>query len=526
MTIFDGRVDLWVSNKTPGLIDVWFRNPDEFFFNYAGVPYDPKFADLKDAIEADLGTPPPPPASNMYGVAGKFYVVQSFKSDTGALADQEGNVPGPLKVEFFYLDGVGLYTRYRRVITDGNGIVRSNNISSCGTPECTGGSPTARVLEQPNYETVPPDAGGGYPALTPADVATIADFLAGLAAIQYTATGGGGTQQIAQLTGQVNEIAQAVPLLKPAIDRIVPDLGPSLAPIPGIQTDIAEVKRKVQDILDCTCAVVLEDCQDVEIVGIKLGLQYIINTLCDVQKKLGYSPGQIVVPGLPPRELKTVREALQDIMRRTGYDNPFIEQQCGDDVQVSSIEDHVGLVNGTLGFASGVRTGGTTVTGEEAVTCTVSSALELIVGNPGELSVYRGFEVDSLPVPILKIHYNTGSLFQKMAGMQIPNPVDNVTKSQILQALGPKVSGDWLCQITFASGRKLLGWFNDALEGLAYLQLAAALSTETIIVGSGAATLNPADAPARYNGATLNPTIAFVIPTTGSGLTVRRIPLV
>lgn len=527
MTIFDDQIDLYVTNQKPGLIVVWNRNPNEVALRGYYVTYDAMTPPVKAAAESWLGPPAPPPPPS-YGVAGRVYQIRCTNRTNGNadLYQQWGPITNlnqqnqgfAFNSQYWIIESTGATSA-----TNPARVTASlGNVLVAAPP---GNPAILQVVDTTNGQVVLATGGGGvYPPLVPADVAVVDAFFLGLRSIGNPFQPIAATT-ISQLVGQVEEVKQTQLRLEPKIEETrtgVRDLGP---PLTEIELNIPIINLKLNDILDCTCRLVVQDCDGDDRTGLQEALKVILSTVCQIRSNVGFFGNRITIPGTPPTELRTVRDSVEDIMRRIGYDRPFQEVLCGDDVLVSNLRDHVVVVLDSLGFNQGVQTGQFNDQGEELILCSARAVLQNVVQNPGELSVYRGVEVDSVPVPILKINFNEGTKYAKAASMQIPNPVANLTRSQIRQSIGPKISGDWLCQITFTSGRKILGWFDNELDGLAYLQLAAGLSAETIIAGSGAATHNPADAPTRYSGVVLSPWAAFVIPTTASGLRTQRISL-
>lgn len=526
MTWLDGQIDLIVANQTPGLITVWNRNPNTFALEGYGVTYDAMAPAQKAAVEDWLGPAPAKPPE-AFGDINTFYDIRMNCTDSAESQYFGVGYSGKLRVEAAVGTIVNNGLGKRWVVTIRGGI---DNPSGTGTADlvifCGPNSlpPLVTFLARPSGEPAPATS-GGYPPLTAAELAVVTGFYAAVRSVAASGTGIR-PEVIAQLTAQVEEVAQVVTPLRPAIDAIPPLLAPIGTNLTAVQSEIATIKTKVQDILDCTCLLTVDDCQGIELTGLQIALQLIILTVCDIQTKIGYSPGKITVPGTPPRDLLTVRESLADINRRLGFDNTLTVDRCDSTADVENVEQYIALVDGNIGLDIGITTGRIGTDGQPITVCTLREGLNEVISNPGELSVYRGVEVDSLPVRILKIYYNEGQKYRKQAGMQIPNPDIGVTRDEILAALGPKVSGDWLCQLTFTSGRKLLGWFDSEESGLDYLARASALSGDVVVVGSDAATHNPADSPTRYSGVTLSPTVAFVVPTTAEGTLPRRIPLI
>lgn len=518
MTIFDGRIDLWVSNKTPGLIDVWTRNPDEFFFRYYGVPYDPKLQPLRDALVTDLGTPNTVVSTSgtVTGNCGGEVGIR-LRNPNGVNASSTVNKELSMSYDFFLLQALPAQARW---------IWQLNTIGNqgCGAATPTSIQYTVQDSRPPYIEILPNGFDqvihapiGSYPALTTADLAVISDFLAGLAAIQYAATGGGG-QQIAQLVGQVAQVQTGVTQLTPRIvntEQRVTDLGPPLA---EVQLGTAAILLKLEDILDCTCRLVVEDCDGDDRVGLKEALKVIIGVVCQIQQKLGYSPGKITVPGTPPRDLLTVREALSDIMRRVGFDNPITVDNCGEEETLENVEQAIQLVGATLGYSEGLDSVRLDALGNPIPICNVAQSFAEVFKQPVNVTQVDGFERFDQPYPLLKLIFSAENTYRHdhqitIAGVEAPP-----SPSAIREAVDSYRVGDWLCRIYLATSRKLEGWYEDKETGWAHLKKIALLSSLVVRDGEDVAIFQPANSPQKWRGRDLLVRSAFWSDTTGSGL--------
>lgn len=512
----DDIADAVQNSARDTICPIYRKSPLKTLVDLAGNTGFAPAASYQDAWDNACGAPDPPPGGS-FGTAGKFYNVVGLAAN-GAITGTAGPYRGPISNPVFTGQANSPFPYYafwawQYALDEANPVDAQANFP--GYYDADGGHFAQIRVREAGSSTDEPPGSTDYPDLTQQDKEDLAQVLSQLAAIRNTQGYQNGA--LAGIGAKADALVDAADTAAGKQDEAQNSLDAITAILNDILNRVKEIERDANKIEETIGLGTGQQCNGTSWGTLTQGVQACVNEICAVLAAIGLQNGAYQIADGSTQSIISIADGLDKLFVRLDLGTITPVNIADAPVTLTYLTDYFADIRARIGYSTTSK--GVTVPGqdEKKINNVQQAIQELATFNGDGSMLIQGFEKAVIDRPTLHIVMNGTGGLAPQGYFSIPDPKNGLTKTQIKDAIGAQIKGDYYCQLELANRRQVSGWFPSEEAGLAYLTKVATLSTQAVKAGGFSSTHRPNAGPVKWTATPLVPVKASLYAASANG---------